>query len=76
MSAKNPNHSKGYSPSIPAKISNIIIFSNLMNTLETILNGALGGITFGIWTAYISHRQIQQFNAEFEKKRMQTRQPL
>jgi hypothetical protein len=39
-----------------------------MNTLETILNGALGGLTFGIWTAYISHRQIQQFNAE--KKRM------
>ncbi len=40
-----------------------------MNTLETILNGALGGLTFGIWTAYISHHQIQKFNEEFEDRR-------
>jgi hypothetical protein len=28
----------------------------------TVLNGALGGLTFGLWHAYISNRMIEENN--------------
>lgn len=33
-----------------------------MTPLQTILNGSLGALTFGMWWHYVSMRQIEDFN--------------
>jgi hypothetical protein len=33
-----------------------------MTPLQTILNGSLGALTFGMWWHYVSMRQIEEYN--------------
>jgi hypothetical protein len=40
-----------------------------MNLLQTILEGALGGLTFGIYHSYVSMREMKKFNEKVEKER-------
>lgn len=37
-----------------------------MTPLQTILNGSLGALTFGMWWHYVSMRQIEDFNNKKE----------
>lgn len=39
-----------------------------MNILQTILEGALGGLTFGIYHHYVTMREIKKFNEKYIKK--------
>lgn len=39
-----------------------------MNFLQTILEGALGGLTFGIYHHYVSMREIRKFNEKMENQ--------
>lgn len=36
-----------------------------MSILYTILNGAIGGVTFGMWWGVVREYQIHQFNSEY-----------
>jgi hypothetical protein len=36
--------------------------------LTTLAQGALGGLTFGIYHAYVSERQIAEHNAKLKKQ--------
>ena len=38
-----------------------------MNILQTILEGALGGLTFGIYHSYVSQREMKKFNEKWDK---------
>lgn len=38
-----------------------------MNILQTILEGALGGLTFGIYHHCVSMREMRKFNEKWEK---------
>jgi hypothetical protein len=37
-----------------------------MTPLQTILNGSLGALTFGMWWHYVSMRQIEEHNIKIE----------
>ena len=37
-----------------------------MNTFHTIISGALGGLSFGIFHGYITHKMITKQNTEFD----------
>lgn len=37
-----------------------------MTPLQTILNGSLGALTFGMWWHYVSMRQIEEHNNKRE----------
>ena len=39
-----------------------------MNTLNTILSGALGGLSLGIFHGYITNSRITKQNTEFDHK--------
>ena len=42
-----------------------------MITLRTVVEGALGGLTFGIYHSVVSKRMIEQFNNDMRKEREQ-----
>ena len=41
-----------------------------MNTFHTIISGALGGLSFGIFHGYITHKMITKQNTELFDYRM------
>lgn len=41
-----------------------------MEWYETIFHGALGGLTFGIWTYFLTLRQIEEFNKKMNYKKI------
>lgn len=43
-----------------------------MTPLQTILNGSLGALTFGMWWHYVSMRQIEDFNKKLKKEGLET----
>jgi hypothetical protein len=38
-----------------------------MTPLQTILNGSLGALSFGMWWHYVSMRQIKEHNKNIDK---------
>lgn len=38
-----------------------------MNFIQTILEGVLGGLTFGIYHHYVSMREMKKFNKKWDK---------
>jgi hypothetical protein len=38
-----------------------------MNIIQTILEGALGGLTFGIYHHYTTMREMRKFNEKWDK---------
>ena len=39
-----------------------------MNFIQTILEGALGGLTFGFYHHYVTMREVRKFNEKMENQ--------
>lgn len=41
---------------------------DIFDTIKTMCQGALGGLTFGMYHAYITHKKMDEFNKEMTCK--------
>ena len=42
-----------------------------MNTIQTILSGCLGGLSFGMYHSYITHKQNKEFDNKMKQMKDQ-----